>query len=78
MKLTGLLSGDGAGENGIQVQKELRKANGRIGSIWDVERQDDIWKTITVQYHLNSGKKDQQNLYDPYECRSRGMLDPDL
>ena len=39
------------------MQKELRKANGRIGSIWDVERQDDIWKTITVQYHLNSGKK---------------------
>ena len=44
-------------KNGIQVQKELRKANGRIGSIWDVERQDDTWKTITVQYHLNSGKK---------------------
>ena len=44
-------------KNGIQVQKELRKVNGRIGSIWDVERQDDIWKTITVQYHLNSGKK---------------------
>ena len=39
------------------MQKELRKANGRIGSIWDEERQEDTWKTITVQYHLNSGKK---------------------
>ena len=44
-------------KNGIQVQKELRKENGRIGSIWDVERQDDIWKTIAVQYRLSSGKK---------------------
>lgn len=60
-------------KNGIQVQKELRKANGRIGSIWDVERQDDTWKTITVQYPSEQWEKGQKEPYTIRMSRSRGM-----
>ena len=43
-------------KNGVQVQKNLRKYNGRIGNIWDEDDPDIDWKTITVRYHLNNGK----------------------
>lgn len=43
-------------KNGVQVQKDLRKYNGRIGSIWDEDDPDVTWKTITVRYHLKNGK----------------------